>query len=331
MYMHVFLLFCLGAVAAAQECFVPVSQGDRRDNPNVWTVAQFNVEWLFVDPCSSCPGICTWNTTLEQLRHVNTIRSVLRKFDADTVHICEVQNCKALDKVSPNDAYKNYLIEGQDTYTHQNVGLLTKVDPSQALQRVETRYGYPIENSACGYMGSQGTEGVSKHLISTFVFHEHNLSVALIGAHLLSNPTDPEACAKREAQALVLQDITKTYISQGYEIILIGDFNDWDREVLDMNGNVPTSQVIDLLKGSGQTYTLKSAGSYVSQEERYTEWYDANSNCVTDVSEFSTIDHVLVSPGMANRIESVQYLHLYQEGCGTYESDHYPVLVRFVL
>ena len=41
------------------------------------------------------------------------------------------------------------------------------------------------------------------------------------------------------------------------------------------------------------------------------------------------IDHILVSHGLWNRIEYIEYDHMYKQGCDTYQSDHSPILVRF--
>ncbi len=40
--------------------------------------------------------------------------------------------------------------------------------------------------------------------------------------------------------------IALDYITQKYEVIILGDFNDFDGEVLDVNNNKPTSQVLNI-------------------------------------------------------------------------------------
>ena len=97
----------------------PTVGRDMRPSSNKWTLVQYNVEWLFTEPYSSCPGICTWNTTTEQYTHMETIRDVLKTLDADTVHFCEVQSCTQLDEVKPSEDYTSYMIQGTDTYTEK--------------------------------------------------------------------------------------------------------------------------------------------------------------------------------------------------------------------
>ena len=114
---------------------------------------------------------------------------------------------------------------------------------------------YPIAGSKCGYNSSISSTGVSKHYITEFVFNGFN--IAFISAHLIAIPSDPARCSQREAQASILQSVIYYYINHNYEVIMIGDLNDYDAEVLDLNNNEPTSQVVDILKGNTGEYTGK--------------------------------------------------------------------------
>jgi exonuclease III len=294
---------------------------------------QFNVEWLFIDYYSSadCPGNgCPWNNQSEAQTHLEYIEKVISIINPDTVHMCEVEGCDELSELVSNE-YAAYLIKGTDTATGQNVGLLTKIDPIVDLYRTEDRVEYPIPGSKCGYTGASGTSGVSKHLITEIKVS--NISIALIGTHLLAYPTDKTRCAEREAQAQVLQKVINNYILLGYEVIVSGDFNDFDGEVVDANDNLPISMVLDILKGISGTYryTLRTVGEKIGKDERFSDWYDKNGNCQSTYSEFSQIDHILVSSNLYDRISQAFMYHDYKEFCGTYNSDHYPVVVDFML
>ena len=316
-------LFALSTSFNCSSIPSPSAAQDKRTDLSKWTLVQYNVEWLFTEPYSSCPGICTWNTTAEQYTHLETIKDVLDKLNADTVHMCEVQSCTQLDEVRPTDDYVSYMIQGNDTYTGQNVGLLTKIDPVESITRTEERVAYPLEDSKCGYTGEPGTEGVAKHMITRFVIQ--NVSIYLIGAHLLSNPNDPTACVKREAQAQVLQTKINDFIKEGHEVVVFGDLNDFDGVYKDVNNHVPNSRVLEMLKGN----ILYTVADKILQDARYTEWYDETPDCVVETSEFSMIDHILLTKNLWNRIDTVEFAHIYREGCDTYQSDHYPVSVTF--
>jgi exonuclease III len=311
---------------------------DRRNNNSSLRLVQYNVEWLFVDYYSNfdCPGSCTWKNETEALKHLDNVAQVINKLNPDIINLCEVEGCDELnmviDKLDDKKNYKPYLKKGTDTSTGQNVGMITKIDPNVNLYRFEDKYKYPIDGSKCGYTGS-GTSGVSKHYITEYKIN--NMNIAIIGGHLLANPTDPLRCAEREAQAQVLQNIIYIYTEYDYEIILIGDLNDFDDEILDINNNKPTSQVLNILKGNygvhKDSYKLYSVGNNIDKNERYTDWYDANMNCIGDINDYSIIDHILLSKGLIDKVSNVFIYHGYEEYCGKYDSDHYPIVVDFIL
>jgi exonuclease III len=185
----------------------------------------------------------------------------------------------------------------------------------------------------CGYTGSEGTVGVSKHYITDFVLFGR--PTLFIAAHLLAYPEDTMRCAEREAQAQIIQNIIAEYYGsiQG-EVIVLGDLNDFDGRILDANMNMPTSRVLDILKGfAGEymgAYELRSVAEKMNQTERFSDWWDQDGNCVSSANEFSMIDHMLVSPYLFERLERAGVYHGYGEFCGKYNSDHYPLVVDFL-
>ena len=310
---------------------------DRRDDKSSFRLVQYNVEWLFLDYYSSadCPGNgCTWKNISEANIHFDYVYNVIQNIKPTFINFCEIEGCDELVQLQSmlNNNYKPYLIKGTDTATGQNVGMLTQIDPQQSLLRTDNKFTYPIENSNCGYEGKNSTTSVSKHYISTFIIN--NINICIISAHLIAYPTDESRCAKREAQASILQEIIYNHILQGYEVIMMGDFNDFDNRVIDMNNDIPNSQVLDILKGiqgpNKNKYLLNSVAESIPQNLRFTDWYDSDNNCNThSVHDYSMIDHILVSPGLEKFITNVGIYHNYLEYCGKYNSDHYPVIVDF--
>ena len=320
---------------------------DRRADKNKLRVVQYNVEWLFVDYCNSsdCPGNgCTWKNQTSATKHLQSISKIISELNPDIINLCEVEGCDELnmltqnlnidskDSNNSNNLYQPYLKKGKDTSTGQNVGILTKIDPMGSLYRTEERYTYPIAQSTCNYTGETTTSGVSKHYITEFIIK--NIHIAFIGAHLVAFPTEPQRCAEREAQAMVLQKIIYDYIQKTYEVIFLGDLNDYDGETLDANDNKPTSHVLQILKGEFGDYQGKYdlhnvAEWIVEKKDRYSAWWDKNSNCISSANEFSSIDHMLVTKNLLQYITQVYYYHGYLEKCNIYESDHYPLVVDF--
>jgi len=326
--------FFSSVVLSDTECPAVTTIGDRRADKNKLRLVQYNVEWLFIDYCSSsnCPGDgCSWKNQSQANTHMSYVSSVIKDINPDLINFCEVEGCDELNilKGQLDNSYTPYLLKGTDTSTGQNVGMLTRVDPIKTLYRTDVRYDYPIYGSKCGYTGS-GSTGVSKHYITEFKFN--NMNVAVISAHLIAIPTDPSRCAQREAQASILQSVVANYILKSYEVILMGDFNDFDGEILDVNSNKPTSQVLNILKGSfgeySGKYELFSVADTVVQSERYSDWYDSDNNCNTaSGKDYSMIDHVLVTSTIKRNIFDVFFYHGYKEYCGKYNSDHYPVVI----
>jgi exonuclease III len=334
----VFSLFLfLSSVKCDTECPNVVLSEDRRENKQSLRLVQYNVEWLFIDYYSAmdCPGDgCTWKTIDDAEKHLSYVSKVISELKPDIINLCEVEGCDELNEVKNylDDSYVPYLKKGTDTSTGQNVGMLTRIDPIIDLYRSEEKIAYPISGTKCGSTSSSGTSGVSKHYITEFNLGVYK--VALIGAHLLAIPTDPSRCVQREAQAQVLQNIVYGYIGRGYEIILIGDMNDYDGEILDMNDDKPTSRVLDIMKGlDGQkngTYELTNIAMTIKQNERFTDWWDSDNNCnTTSQKDYSMIDHILVTDNVYSNIVNAYIYHGYDEYCGKWNSDHYPIVVDF--
>ena len=300
---------------------------DNRTNKNKLRLVQHNIEWMFYDyySNSNCPGSgCTWASQSEVITHMDFISQIINDLNPDIINFCEIEGCDELEMIKSrtNPSYNKYLIQGTDTATGQNVGMLTLIDPIVNLYRTETKYSE-----------TSGTSGVSKHYITKFKIN--GLQIAMISAHLLAYPTDSSRCSAREAQAQVLQEQITGLIKQGLEVIILGDLNDYDNLILDANLNLPISQVLDILKGNAGLYSgeyeLKSIGDKIPQSQRYSEYWDANSDCETQSNEYAMIDHILLTPNLYNFVTNAFAYHTYPHSCtGTsYNSDHDPIVIDF--
>ena len=65
----------------------------------------------------------------------------------------------------------------------------------------------------------------------------------------------------------------------------------------------------------------------MTKDQRYTSWWDKNGNCISTADEFTMIDHILVTDGIKSKIVDSFVYHEYAEYCGTYNSDHYPIVI----
>jgi len=131
-----------------------------------------------------------------------------------------------------------------------------------------------------------------------------------------------------------MAQVVGDYISQGFEVIFTGDFNDFDASVVDANNNMPISRVMDIAKGldspTTAPWSLENVASLMPQTDRYTCWWDSNSDCVYEKNETSMIDHVLVTPGLLSKISHVFFDHgAFTPACDSFYSDHWPLVVDF--
>lgn len=310
---------------------------DNRTEKNKLRLVQYNIEWMFYNyyPNSNCPGSgCVWANQSELLTHMDYISKIVNELKPDIINFCEIEGCDELEmlKSRTNLLYNKYLIKGTDSTTGQNVGMLTLVDPDVNLYRIEKKYTYPLPDSQCNFTGS-GSSGVSKHYITKFNINK--LQIVMIAVHLLAIPTDPYRCSAREAQAQVIQEQIANFVSDGLEVIMLGDLNDYDNLILDVNSNKPTSKVLDILKGNhglyAGRYELKSIGDKIPKSQRFSEYWDSNSDCVVQSNEFSMIDHILLTPNLYNKVKNAFAYHTYPHSCdgNSYNSDHDPIVIDF--
>jgi endonuclease/exonuclease/phosphatase family metal-dependent hydrolase len=146
------------------------------------------------------------------------------------------------------------------------------------------------------------------------------MNIIIIGIHLKAIPNSSEKCAIRESQAIIIQQIILEYYNN-YEIIVIGDFNDYDNAISDYTNNKPNSKVLDIIKGgSGYNpinYKLYNTSEFIEKDKRKT-------------TSMSMIDHILVTKNLTKYIKDVYIFTQYNKNIGTnYNSDHYPIVVDF--
>jgi exonuclease III len=330
-------LYCFFSVINSETyCPVVNNKGvDNRENKNNLRIMQYNVEWLFLDYYKSadCPGDgCTWKNESHAKTHLQEVANVINKFNPDIINLCEVEGCDELNTLKDelnSNTYESYMIKGTDTATGQNVGMISKINPISDLYRNNDRFDYPINGTTCTYTGT-GTEGISKHFVSEFAINDIN--IVMISLHLLAFPTRQDRCVEREAQAKVAEEIIQSYAERNYEIIVIGDFNDYDPDILDLNNDTPISQVIDIIKGNhNDEYTLYNVNELVDQKYRYSNWWDKNNNCYSTSDELVLIDHIFLSKGLFDKVSTVSLYHGYYEDCERIDSDHFPIILDIVL
>jgi len=309
--------------------FCPDGWGGNRNGLNYshshFIVATYNAEWLF-------DGVDDHNgpTTLSAAnKHIEDVGRVLRNVGADVVTLLEVEHCGVASRVAASltdeDAHRTFVALSQDTSLRQTVALLSRapVQDSKISQSL-ARAMYPVLGSKCGYYPSRPkTTGVSKHFFAVLVGPGSIGEILLVGVHFKARPTQPKSCAKREAQAALIEDMVRAH-GHGRHVIVLGDFNDFDGAVnaLDRSSNVPTSNVLARLTRQrdliGDTWPgLFSVARLLPQAERAT-WSGPGF-------PDAMFDFILVSEGLRDRIDGVWV----DRNDTLRVSDHQPLVVKF--
>ena len=292
--------------------------------PPVWTVpgiriASFNGEFLFDGEGDEGQADFPWKGDPEKSRaHRDAVGRVVRMLDADVVVMPETENLHALELMNSESldgmGYTAYLIDGQDAFTGQDVGLLSRV-PVDTLGRTNERVAVGITDAQYG---------VSKNLFARMTLA--GMPVTIIGVHFLAQPDNPARAPKREAQAEVIRREVVREEALGRQIIVMGDYNDVDDTIPDRRGSQAITNVLATIKraGDGPEDDLMSVMSDVPQAQRFTSLYDRNSDGRIGPDDLSAIDHVLLSPALYRRVRDVRYVHSHDPFTVT---DHFPVVV----
>eukprot|EP01064_Diplonema_japonicum_P028902 TRINITY_DN4542_c0_g3_i1.p1 TRINITY_DN4542_c0_g3~~TRINITY_DN4542_c0_g3_i1.p1 ORF type:complete len:329 (+),score=16.92 TRINITY_DN4542_c0_g3_i1:48-1034(+) len=282
--------------------------GDRRDDPTKFVIVTYNVNWLFPGWHDQSP----WDGPDPARHHIAEVAAALDYINADAYVLQEVKDCDILEvmRMTMRNAhlYRSYLIEGTDVTTGQNVALLTKVDPKIDLHFSEFRSEYPVHGGACG--NPHGSTGVAKHFVTRMEIFP-GIDIGIIGVHLLAWPMSWDRCSKREGQADVIRNLLHDNLFRGTSgALVLGDFNDFSRQYIDAGGNIPLSNVIEIIKSSYVPGFSESAGML--------PWHLRSTH-----REGGMQDHCLLSASLVPYLSSVHVLREVRA------SDHLPLVMTF--
>lgn len=305
--------------------FAVAFAADRRPEPNRLRIMSYNAQFLWDGVAPEEGDVQTpWRgSPTEAGHHMAAIAARIITEDPDILTLVEVENLAALNRLNTEflagRGYNAYLINGRDSQTGQDVGLLTRVDPEGALYRDETK-------------GKSGrlVKGVSKHFIARFDLG--GFKFGIVGIHLLARPNDRSRSQQREAQADAVRKFAGDLRTAGYAPIVMGDFNDYDGEpdARDQQNSTPVTNVLKIIRQGDASTTaddLFNAASRVPQGVRFTAWWDQNDNNLVEAPrELTSIDHILIATSIVGRVTSVRIPNNYDTRA---ISDHYPVVVDF--
>lgn len=299
--------------------------GDVRQDKQTLTIMTFNVQLLW-DGEEPEEGRLEfpWKGNKEKAyEHMKKVAEVIRSENPDIVNLVEVENINALNTFNKEFlkdlGYRAYLVNGRDTYTGEDVALLTKINPEGKKIYRDDRLG----------VSRDVKKSVSKNYYA--YFNINGLKFVLIGIHFLAEPLNTNRIDQRQAQAEAIRSLAQEKWKEGYQVAIVGDFNDYDGDpkYLDHIDSTPITRVMVDIRSMDENTSLDdliNVASLVPKGDRYTDFYDKNSNGKIDApKELTSIDHILLSSELASRVISAQILHTYDPQD---VSDHFPVLVR---
>jgi exonuclease III len=301
---------------------------DRRTDKSVLVLMSLNGEFLWdgVPPEEGQADFPWKNSQTEAEDHMHNVAEVIIRSNPDIVNLVEVENMGALttfnNEFLAGRGYQPYLVNGSDTFTGQDVALLTRIDPENNQISRDDRKG----------QSGSVLKSVSKNYIARFSLPEAKF--AIVGVHFLAFPLREDRRLDREAQADAIRSIARELKSQGWSPLILGDLNDYDGDPSsrDHIDSIPITNVLKIIKEmdpNDPLDDLKNAASFVPKASRYTAFHDANQNGNVDFpNELTSIDHVLLSPELVAKVELVDIRHDHDPRNIT---DHFPVVVRIKL
>lgn len=301
---------------------------DRRIDKSKLVIMTLNAEFLWdgVAPEEGQADFPWKFSQIEAEEHMQEIAQIIIQNNPDIVNLVEVENLNALTTFNNNfldgRGYRPYLSNGKDTYTGQDMALLTRIDPE----------GNAIERDDRNGQSGSVRKSVSKNYYTTISLGNNKLFI--IGLHLLARPLQEDRRLAREAQADAIRSIALEKQCQNCSLVIMGDFNDYDGEEKsrDHIDSMPITNVLRMIREMNPNKNeddLINAASFMPKANRYTAFYDANDNGDIDQSrELTSIDHILLSPELAAKVDLVEMPHNYNP---TEITDHFPIVVHFKL
>jgi exonuclease III len=292
-----------------------------------FTVVELNARWLF-DGIDDEQFYDAPHSEEAAEAHLSDVASYLATTNADFICIEEIESADMLRRLNEKlgGTYHEIFVQGTDDGTGQDVAALSRV-PVLDMGRTNETQSYPIPGSRI--RAPRGTIDVAKNFWATIELGDQ--AVTFIGVHFLAYPNELDRYVQREAQALIIQKLAGSFLSQGSDLVILGDINDYDSVTCDAAGDQPRSCVDELLRDIDPDIAgdeLVSATASLPQTDRYTYWYDENKNGIDDGDlEHSMIDHVYVSRDLAAQISGVRIDH--EAYAADTVSDHWPIVVTF--
>ena len=235
---------------------LPASEREELTDGNGLSVMTWNLEWFYDEMTGdnysplarekSAPDRRSWEW------HRDAVAASIARVRPTIVAVQEVENrrvlwylARALER-NHQLQYREFLIEGRDHFTEQNVGFLVR-QPAEVVS--VQRFSLPERLRETGEFGD-----VSKHLCAvievTFDGHQERLTV--MNVHLRAGS---DASSDRVRQARSIHHWVRDLVAAGEHVIVLGDLNTDqtdesappETELFVLTGKETTTEVDDLI------------------------------------------------------------------------------------
>ncbi len=266
-----------------------------------------NTEFFFDsdEPHGEVIGKSVPAPTAEQYEaKAKTIAELIETHKANIVGLVEVENQAVLEKVksylTDPDDWQIAFDEGRDTYTGQDVAILTKF---RIVRGSVTNF--PEEREVYFVDGQERDVNPSK--ILGVELKVDNQPYYVLITHLISRRSSNDP--KRLAQATVVRRHAVKAMMAEKNVIVMGDMND-----------TPTTPVISRVRGFDDIWGdfLQTANA-VEAADRYTYIYKDQKNL---------LDHIFISPSLRDEFRNVEKAKRCEIIDVDELSDHRAILVR---
>ncbi|CEM15964.1 unnamed protein product [Vitrella brassicaformis CCMP3155] len=188
---------------------------------------------------------------MRQWKRINDVSRWLNYFYTqlgfDLVTFSELDGCRSLSDVLAYSGldqigFDPFHIQGGDFRSNQQVGFASRIRPTKDLVTKLDGIkpgGFPVtQNPMCqkykgvergkDYDYSKIPEGIALNKYARMDINVNGQMISVINIHLKSIPSHSNSCMYREVEARILDEIIEKEIPDHHEIILVGDFNDFD-------------------------------------------------------------------------------------------------------
>jgi exonuclease III len=309
-------------------------------------IMTFNAEFLAA-PGTKTTDIVRFKTEESQKQHCEGVAAVIEAFEPDVINLCEVTNAETVQYVigilheKGLKDYAGWMAESDDTVTGHHVAFISRRKPDEVDGKIIRSFLSPagdmtwrekfVVQDDDGKI-VQNDVNVRRHALYYFTIGGRKLG--FLGLHLKSNPSDPAPNAQRTAESKLCRRMIKDQIvAKGYWPIVLGDLNDYDPDIEDVDDSrsTKTKVLADLKDYDPATpgpELVNVAEKIIRKADRYTQLWDRNRNLLDDKGDVHTmLDHILLPKPMMPYVKRAIIPHV----TDLHLADHFPVLVDIEL